>query len=430
MMNQGRVKLWGTQVGYFYLDESKGYISFEYDKEFVRSGIELSPIMMPLSNKVYDYPELLRSSFKGVPGLIADSLPDKFGNAVIDQWLVSQGRAINSFNVVERLCYTGKRGMGALEYEPDNSGQLDTDIELNMGKMADFASTILQEKTDVILSAKEDMDYKQLLRLGTSAGGARAKAVIGFNEKTNEIRSGQTNLHKDFEHWLVKFDGVSKNGDHELEDVIEYTLIEQAYYKMALNAGIKMNECRILSENGRNHFMTKRFDRVSGKKIHMQSLGAILHIDYDIPGLCSYERAALTGRQIGLPNSDIEEIYRRMVFNVMAVNQDDHVKNTSFLMDRNGKWSLSPAYDITFAYEANHRWLGAHQMTINGKSSGFTESDLIACAEVMDLKTSKCKKINVEVRNAVLNFREIASLEGIKDNTIQVIMNQIRKRID
>jgi serine/threonine-protein kinase HipA len=396
-------------------------------KDFLSHGINVAPIMMPLSSRVYEFPELVKSSFRGVPGLMADSLPDNFGNAVINQWLASQGRTSDSFNVVERLCYTGKRGMGALEYEPVMNKNTELDERISLQRISDFASAILEEKMDAVLSAESDVTYTQLLQLGTSAGGARAKAVVAYNEKSGEIRSGQVDLDKDYDYWIVKFDGVSKNGDHNLQDVPEYTLIEYAYYKMALQAGITMNECRIISEGERNHFMTKRFDRVNGDKLHMQSLGAILHIDYNEPGLCSYEMAALTARQLGLPSSDIEQLYRRMVFNVLAVNQDDHVKNISFLMNREGVWSLSPAYDVTFSSNPQNKWLKAHQMTINGKMSHISLEDLIACGEKMDMKAPKCKKIIHNVATVVKQWQDIASAAGIREQTINLIQNEINK---
>ena len=269
MNHTATVKLWGTVIGYLHLEEGKKTAAFEYDRAFVRMGIQIAPIMMPLSNRVYVFPELAATSFKGVPGLIADSLPDKFGNAVIDQWLATQGRTPDAFNVIERLCYTGKRGMGALEYEPAMHAHIESEDQISIAKLVEFSSAILQEKETQLLAAEDDVNYHQLLRLGTSAGGARAKAVISFNSETGDIRSGQIDLDEGYEHWLMKFDGVSKNGDHNLEDVPEYTLIEYAYYKMALSAGIHMSECRLYEEGGRKHFMTKRFDRVAGKKLHM-----------------------------------------------------------------------------------------------------------------------------------------------------------------
>lgn len=424
-VNTATVILWGTTVGYFHLEEGAKYVSFEYDKDFVRMGIEVSPLMMPLSNRVYEFPELVIPAFKGVPGLLADSLPDKFGNAVIDQWLASKGRTPESFNVVERLCYTGRRGMGALEYKPAMSLHGGKNDKIDIAELVDLASSVLADRENIHLSARDDMNYNQLLKLGTSAGGARAKAVIAYNEKTGDIRSGQVDLDNGYDFWLLKFDGVTKNGDHTLEDVPEYTLIEYAYYQMALKAGIVMSECKLLEEGGRKHFMTKRFDRVNGKKLHMQSLGAIMHIDYNEPGLCSYEAAALTAKRMGLPSSDIEQFYRRMIFNVLAVNQDDHVKNISFMMDRNGIWTLSPAYDVTFACDSGNKWLQAHQMTINGKKSNILMNDMIACGQNMDIKTFKCKKIIEEVKAAVKEWQTIAHSVEIRKKTINLINKEI-----
>lgn len=425
MNNTATVMLWGTTVGYFHLEEGTKYVSFEYDKDFVGMGIEVSPLMMPLSNRVYTFPELASPAFRGVPGLLADSLPDRFGNAVIDQWLASEGRTPESFNVVERLCYTGKRGMGALEYKPAMSLPGGKNDKIDLAGLVAFASSVLEVREKIHLSAREDMTYKQLLKLGTSAGGARAKAVIAYNKETGDIRSGQIDLEKGYDFWLIKFDGVARNGDHNLEDVPEYTLIEYAYYKMALKAGIVMSECKLLEEDGRKHFMTKRFDRVNGKKLHMQSLGAISHIDYNEPGLCSYEMAALTARRLGMPSSDIEQFYRRMVFNVLAVNQDDHVKNISFLMDRSGIWTLSPAYDVTFACDFGNKWLQAHQMTINGNKSNILMNDMIACGQNMDIKTSKCRNIIEEVRAAVREWQTIAHSVEIRGKTINLINKEI-----
>jgi len=427
MNNTATVILWGTTVGYFHLEEGAKYVSFEYDKDFVRMDIEVSPLMMPLSNRVYEFPELVTPAFRGVPGLLADSLPDKFGNAVIDQWLASKGRTPESFHVVERLCYTGKRGMGALEYRPATRLHGGGDDKIDIAGLVDFASSVLEDRERIHLSAREDLTYNQLLKLGTSAGGARAKAVIAYNEETGDIRSGQIDLGHGYDFWLMKFDGVARNGDHTLEDDPEYTLIEYAYYKMALKAGIVMSDCKLLEEGGRKHFMTRRFDRVNGKKLHMQSLGAILHIDYNEPGLCSYEMAALTARRLGLPSSDIEQFYRRMVLNVLAVNQDDHVKNISFLMDRNGIWTLSPAYDVTFACDSGNKWLQAHQMTINGKKSNILMSDMIACGQNMDIKTSRCKKMIEEVREAVKEWQTIARSVEIRKKTIDLISKEMER---
>ncbi len=429
-MNYAEVNLWGTRIGSLQMNNGNGVAQFEYDRDFVTNagkiGIELSPLMMPLSNRVYIFPDI-GASFKGVPGMIADSLPDKFGNAVINQWLARQGRSEADFNVLDRLCYTGSRGMGALEYVPAQGPETDQKEIVNIDEMVKFAASVLSSRQEIKIDVDKNTTYSQLLKLGTSAGGARAKAIIAWNEETNEIRSGQIDAGSGYDYWLMKFDGVSNNGDHGLEDVPEYTLIEYSYYEMAKLAGIKMNECRIFSENNRNHFMTKRFDRVNGDKLHMQTLGALAHIDYSIPALCSYEQAAIYMKQIKLTAVEIEQFYRRMVFNVLAVNQDDHVKNVSFLMDRKGKWTLSPAYDITFSYNLSNIWLKAHQMTVNGKTIGIEKEDLVQAGRTMEISTARIKGVLEEVAYAVSKWREIADKNGIRENTIEMIETELER---
>lgn len=417
MNTTAEIYLWGTRVGIIHQDLDKTYASFEYDEDFLKSGIEISPIMMPLSNIVYEFPSLSGEPFFGMPGLVVDSLPDTFGNKVIEQWLASQGKSIKDFTAIDRLCYTGKRGMGALEYVPASSEISDINENINISEMVKFASDVLNQRKAITLNAQEALTYSQLVQVGSSAGGARAKALIAWNEKTNEIKSGQLNLDENYDFWLMKFDNVSKNGDHGLEDVPEYTLIEYAYYKMALDAGIHMNECRIYSNAGENHFMTKRFDRINGKKLHMQSLGAVAHISYKEPRLCSYEMAVGYMREINLPMIDIEQFFSRMVFNCIAVNQDDHVKNISFLMDRSGKWRLSPAYDITYSYDVTNKWLNAHQMTINGKKSDINLTDLLEVGKKMGLKKKKCIDIISKINLVVKDFEKYASEANIREKT-------------
>lgn len=426
MHTTAEVYLWGTRIGIIHQDLEKTYASFEYDKDFLKSNIEISPIKMPLSDIVYEFPSLSGEPFFGMPGLVVDSLPDTFGNKVIEQWLASQGKSIKDFTAIDRLCYTGKRGMGALEYVPASSEISDINENINVSEMVKFASDILNQREAVTLNAQEALTYSQLVQVGSSAGGARAKALIAWNEKTNEIKSGQLNLDKDYDYWLMKFDNVSKNGDHGVEDIPEYTLIEYAYYKMAIDAGIQMNECRIYSNNGENHFMTKRFDRVNGKKIHMQSLGAMAHISYKEPGLCSYEMAAGYMRDVKMPMTDIEQFYSRMVFNCLAVNQDDHVKNISFLMDRNGEWRLSPAYDITFSYDTTNKWLSAHQMTINGKKREISLSDILEVGKKMGIKKKKCMDIISKISIVTSNFEKYADAANIREKTYV----EIRKVLD
>lgn len=421
MNDTAEVYLWGTRIGIIHQDVTKPYASFEYDTDFLNSGIEVSPLRMPLAKNIYEFPALTGEPFYGMPGLVADSLPDKFGNAVIEQWLMSLGKSLSDFTAIDRLCYTGKRGMGALEYVPASTDIKDIDENINVQEMVKFASDVLADREGISLKAEDNLTYSQLVQVGSSAGGARAKAIIAWNEETNEVRSGQAQLGTGYDYWLMKFDNVTKNGDHGLEDKPEYTLIEYAYYLMAKKAGVTMNECRLYESAGGHHFMTKRFDRENGRKLHMQSLGALAHISYQEPGICGYELAAMYMKEVGISYKEIEQFYRRMVFNCLAVNQDDHVKNISFLMDRNGKWSLSPAYDITFSYNPANKWLRAHQMTVNGKTTGIELSDLLEAGSKMGIKERRCKDIIREVLTSVREFPVYAEQVGIKEKTCEYI---------
>ena len=425
MNDTAEVYLWGTRIGIIHQDISKAYATFEYDEDFVDSGIELSPIRMPLGRNIYEFPSLAVEPFYGLPGLVADSLPDRFGNEVIEQWLMSHGKSLSDFTAIDRLCYTGKRGMGALEYVPASADIKDINAVIHVNEMVKFASDILSHRENISLKANDSLTYSQLVQVGSSAGGARAKALIAWNETTNEVRSGQIQLDSGYDYWLMKFDNVLKNGDHGLEDDPEYTLIEYAYYLMAKACGITMNECRIYSLEGAHHFMTKRFDRENGKKLHMQSLGALTHFSYQEPGVCGYELAAMYMKQIGLSYKEIEQFYRRMIFNCLAVNQDDHVKNISFLMDRNGKWMLSPAYDITFSYNPSNKWLCAHQMTVNGKTTEIGLLDLMKAGAKMGVKKRRCKEIISEISALVSDFAAFAEQAGLKEKTFAYINSVI-----
>jgi serine/threonine-protein kinase HipA len=426
------VKLWGRTIGAVALEDGAEAAGFEYDPAFVQSGIEIAPLTMPLSRRVYSFPALARDSFHGLPGLLADSLPDRFGNALINVWLATQGRRPDSFNAVERLCYAGKRGMGALEYAPvlgPPRAQRAKHIEID--KLVELASEILTHRNNLQASFGNDDSKAEalgdILRVGTSAGGARAKAVIAWNPQTNEVRSGQVRTDPGYEHWLLKFDGVSGNRDKELEDPKGYGVIEYAYYRMATDAGITMSKCRLLEENGRRHFMTKRFDRTdSGGKLHMQSLGALAHFDYNLAGAYAYEQALLVIRQLGLPMSAIEEQFRRMVFNIVARNQDDHVKNIAFLMDRKGRWSLSPAFDVTYSFQPSGKWTSTHQMTLNGKRDGFTQEDFQACAEAASMQRNRAGAILDEVREVVARWPEYAEEAGVSADWRDKIARTLR----
>lgn len=431
MSTVAEVKLWGRTIGAVALADGGNVASFEYDNQFARSGIEIAPLTMPLASTVYRFPALGRDTFHGLPGLLADSLPDKFGNALIDAWLATQGRQPDSFNVVERLCYTGSRGMGALEFSPVKGPKARTSQKIQVDQLVKLASEVLTHRQRLAETFGDDAQkasaLKQILQIGTSAGGARAKAVIAWNPVTHEVRSGQVKAPEGFGYWLLKFDGVSGNKDKELEDPKGYGAIEYAYYLMARDAGIHMNECRLLEEKGRQHFMTQRFDRLdNGGKLHMQSLCALAHYDFNLAGAYSYEQALQVIKRLQLPMCDVEQQFRRMVFNVVARNQDDHVKNIAFLMDKQGAWSLSPAFDVTYSYQPAGRWTSMHQMTLNGKRDGFELADFVAVEKVAGLKRGQAKAILHDVQLVVFRWRDYADAAGVSQDHRDKIHNALR----
>ena len=417
MSSVAEVRLWGRTIGAVSLGDNDAVTAFEYDAAFSGSGIEVSPIAMPLSRRVYTFPELPVKTFYGLPGLLADSLPDKFGNALINAWLATQGRPADSFDAVERLCYTGERGMGALEFSPMIGPRTRQANAIQIDKLVELASEVLTHRNGLRASFADESKEQALtdiLRVGTSAGGARAKAVIAWNPSTNEVRSGQIPAGEGFESWLLKFDGVSGNRDKELEDPKGYGVIEYAYYRMAKDCGIDISECRLFEENGRRHFMTRRFDRLaSGEKLHMQSLCALAHFDFNMAGAYSYEQALLVIRQLGLPMQAIEEQFRRMAFNIVARNQDDHVKNIAFLMDKSGVWSLSPAFDMTYSFNPAGSWTASHQMTLNGKRDDFIMDDFKVCAKTASMKRGRAEAIVREVQEVVSRWKEYAEQAGV-----------------
>ena len=419
MSSVTEVRLWGRTIGAVSLADGDTVASFQYDPAFISSGIEVAPLMMPLSNRVYRFPELSQQSFHGLPGLLADSLPDKFGNALIDAWLATQGRQPDSFNALERLSYTGQRGMGALEFTPAIGPQARQASQVQIDHLVDLASQVLSHRNNLRASfadAKKERALADILRVGTSAGGARAKAVIAWNPSSNEVCSGQIPAGEGFEYWLLKFDGVAGNRDKELEDPQGYGVIEYAYYLMAKDCGIDISECRLFEENGRQHFMTRRFDRLAGgEKRHMQSLCALAHYDFNLAGAYSYEQALLVIRQLGLPMQAIEEQFRRMVFNIIARNQDDHVKNIAFLMDKAGSWSLSPAFDVTYSFNPTGHWTAQHQMTLNGKRDNFTLGDFRACAKMASMKRGRAEAIVREVQQVVSRWTDYAAQAGVSE---------------
>jgi serine/threonine-protein kinase HipA len=408
-----KVQLWGRTIGAVSLEAGQDVVAFQYDAEFARSGIELSPLVMPLSDRVYTFPGLPRITFRGLPGLLADSLPDKFGNALIDAWLATQGRLPESFSAVDRLCYIGTRGMGALEFAPVLGPKPRKSSKLEIDALVRLAGEVLTHRSRLqghFHGAGQEKALRDILQVGTSAGGARAKAVIAWNRATNEVRSGQIVAGEGFDYWLLKFDGVEGNKDKEMEDPKGYGAVEYAYHLMAKAAGILMSECRLLEENGRRHFMTRRFDRLAGgEKLHMQSLGALAHFDFNQAGAYAYEQALLTIRQLKLPMAAVEEQFRRMVFNIVARNQDDHVKNIAFLMNKQGEWSLAPAFDVTYSCNPSGSWTATHQMTLNGKRDGFTLEDFEACATAALMKRGRAKQLIQQVEMAVKRWPEFAA---------------------
>lgn len=407
-VNIAKVRMWDRTIAGVSVDPASGRIDFAYDSAFARSGIQVAPLKMPLGPDIFTFTALNPETFKGLPGMLADSLPDKFGNALINAWLAQQGRSADSVNAVERLCFMGSRGMGALEYEPARSEIVHRDAALEVETLSRLADELMSERqafsARLPSGGKDDEAFRQLISVGTSAGGARSKAIIAWSRSTDEFRSGQVALPKGFEPWIIKLDG---SGDSK-----GYGRIEHAYHRMALAAGITMSECRLHLEGGRAHFMTRRFDRTAGgEKLHMQTLGALAHFDFNAHRAYGYEQAFDVVRALGLGADTAAELFRRMVFNVVARNQDDHVKNISFLMDKSGAWSLSPAYDVTFNQGSGPT--SSHQMTINMKSDGFGLSDFKACAKVAGLKRGQAEDILEQVTAAVRTWPEFAEADDV-----------------
>ena len=424
-MTAAGVILWGARVAAVSVAATNRTATFQYDRDFARSGVELSPVHMPLREQPYRFPGLPAEAFNGLPGLLADALPDRWGTALVDAWLAAQGRDITSFDIVQRLCYIGSRGMGALQFEPEAGPSAPDPGDLQVDQLVRLASEVLAERAAFVseLSAHpEEQAIRAILAVGTSAGGARPKAIIAYNQATGQVRSGQLDAPPGFSHWLLKFDGVSGAGDHGLDDPQGWGAIEFAYYKMAVAAGVEMMESRLLPEHGRRHFMTRRFDRPDGgDRLHVQTVGALEHVSYKEPGTYTYERALLLVRKLGLATPVVEQLFRRMVFNVVARNQDDHVKNIAFTMDRRGAWSLAPAYDVTWAWKPGNVWLESHQMSINGKRDNFTAADLRSVARLAGLPRGRADRIFGEVRDVVAGWHGFASEADIGEERAEEI---------
>ena len=413
MSEAAEVRLWGRPIGAVLLETGEETAVFQYTPEFAASGIEVSPLEMPLREEPYSFPALSHETFKGLPGLLADSLPDRYGNALINVWLARHGRTAESANAVERLCYMGARGMGALEFWPARGPDPSPSQDIQIAELVELAGTVLAHREDFETSlgdGEEEAGLLEILSVGMSAGGARAKAVIAWNEATNEVRSGQVEAPPGFEQWLLKFDGVGDESREDLGSPEGYGAIEYAYARMASAAGIEMSECRLFEEDGRRHFMTRRFDRPGGgAKLHMQSLGGLRHFDFNQAGAYSYEQAMITLRELGLSMDAVEQQFRRMAFNLVARNQDDHVKNIAYLMDRGGNWRLAPAFDVTYAYNPNRRWTARHQMSVNGRRDDFVPDDLLSCADSVSMRRSRAREIVAEVTAAVARWPRYAA---------------------
>jgi len=422
------VLLWGIRVGAVAWNGAANHGVFEFEADFLKQDLDVAPLKMPLAEarngkRIFQFPSLNPETFQGLPGLLADSLPDKFGNRLIEEWLSRQGRTVQSMNPIEKLCYIGSRGMGALEFKPAIASFREKSETLQVNELVQLASDILHQRNslETNLEKLENHGIEDIIRVGTSAGGARAKAIIAYNPQTGDVRSGQALQTDGYEHWIIKFDGVSND---LLGDPQGYGRIEYAYHLMAEECGITMTECRLLEEGGRAHFMTKRFDRNGTEKLHMQTLCGMAHFDYNMSNVYSYEQAFQVMRQLRLPYPDAEELFRRMVFNVICFNCDDHTKNISFLMNKRGEWKLSPAYDVTYAYNPDNRWLKQHQLSVNGKRENIRKADLLKVAGEMNIK--KPLEIITTVQEAASNWNEFASTAGIPEiqaNAIGRLMN-------
>lgn len=430
-MDTAFINIWGVRVGAIAWDETQKLASFEYDTKFLKRGWDLAPIKMPIANTnhIYSFPELREprgaenDTFKGLPGLLADMLPDNYGNQLINIWLAQQGRLSNSMNPVEKLCFIGTRGMGALEFEPVTSSSQSNSTSIEIDSLVNISRQMLEKREAFVtdLNANEEKAMMDILSIGTSAGGARPKAVIAYHKETGEVLSGQTLAPDGYEHWLIKLDGVS---DAQLGDTMGYGRVEMAYYKMAIDCGIEMMECRLLEENDRAHFMTKRYDREGGAvKHHVQTWCGIEHFDFNAIGSYSYEQFFQTMRKLKLDYKEAEQMFRRMVFNVIARNCDDHTKNFSFRMKKDELWTLAPAYDICHAYRPDSYWVSQHALSINGKRKDHTRQDLISVARSMNIKQPE--RIIDEISNVVSSWNVYAK----EQNVSQDKMNAIRKTL-
>lgn len=423
MVDIANVNLYGQSMGTVRWDDRRSIAVFEYADGFIGRGLEPSPLLMPVRmGRTYSFGNIGQETFKGLPGMLADSLPDTYGRALFEKWLALTGR--QSGNSIETLCFLGKRCMGALEFEPAKDTPYGKEVKIEIESLVEVASEALAEKEE--FGANLDDDRKaaiaDIVRLGTSAGGQRAKAIIAYNPQTGEVRSGQIDAPMGFEYYLIKLDGVTAEAG--FRETQNFGRLEYSFHRLVRNCGIEMSECGLIEENGRAHFLTKRFDRINGEKVHMQTLCGIAHYDYRMPRAYSYEQAFNIMRALRLPYSEAQEMFRRMVFNVVVRNQDDHTKNISFLMDKAGKWRLSPAYDMGFSYNPNGGWTSQHQMSINGKFDNITRKDLIEFANRVNIKNAD--SVIEEIINCASLWPTIARECDVPQKMVDAILPEMR----
>jgi serine/threonine-protein kinase HipA len=425
------------EVGAVSFDSEKGSGAFEYAPNFIKQRIELSPLKMPLATRIYSFPELAFTTFKGLPGLIADSLPDDFGNAVLNAWVAGQGKLPGDITPLQRLQYTGKRGMGALEYTPATQlRSLNAANPIEIASLVVIAQEILDARGAFSATLHRDGDEDReamlsLLSVGMSAGGARPKAVLAFNEDFTQVRSGQARVPDDYTHYLMKFDGVSEHNRNQetFGDPLGFGAMEYVYYQMASACGIEMMPSQLLSEGHRRHFITQRFDRIGNQKIHVQTLNGLAHVDYKKPGSFSYAELFSVARQLKLPARDAEQLMKRMVFNIVARNHDDHAKNFAFMLKDN-KWQLAPAYDLAYSYKPGSKWVNSHWMTLNGKREDFTRNDFYTLEKISPLFSKRhLDRVINETVEAVAQWPLLARVQEVPDSLIAEVNGNLRLKL-
>ena len=421
MVDVAEIKIWGELAGAVRWDESQQMGYFQYAPKFIQKAWDLSPIKMPIAegSRIYSFPELRKGrketedAFKGLPGLLSDALPDRYGNKLINIWLAQQGRPENSMNPVEKLCFIGMRGMGALEFEPAQIKTGARSFSLELDSLVEVARKMLNEREAFLtnINKNEEKAMMDILKIGTSAGGARPKAIIAYNPKTGEVKSGQGNVPKGYEHWLLKLDGVS---GEQFGESSGWGRVEYAYALMAADCEIEMSECRLLEENGRAHFMTKRFDREGNVKHHIQSLCGLQHYDFNDMDAYSYEQLFQTMRLLRLTYPEAEQMFRRMVFNVLSTNYDDHTKNFSFILKKDENWRLAPAYDLCFSFDPTNHWVNKQTLSVNGKRLAITKEDLMTIANDNNIK--KGAKIIDDINSIVNSWNTYATRAGVRND--------------